>query len=138
MDERAFVAEFIKDLNPVLACERMGHDELIAPDIAYDFLGKDHVQQAMAEALAAPPPQRRLNDFTPRDLGVTEGYIVMRLKSIADRAPKAAEQLKALELLGKTIGVFKDTTKLELTETKKSAFSAEERRRAIETFRNKR
>jgi hypothetical protein len=137
MDERAFVNEFVKDLNPVLACERMGHDELLAPDVAYEFLGKDYIQEAMAEALLIKDAQRKINNVSASDLGITEGYIMMRLKSIADRSPKPEQQIKALELLGKTIGVFKDTTKLEVQETKKSAFTPEERRQMIETYRQR-
>jgi hypothetical protein len=137
MDERAFVNEFTKDLNPVLACERMGHDELIAPDVAYEFLGKDYIQEAMAEAMLVHKAQRNINNVTAGDLGITEGYIMMRLKTIADRSPKPEQQIKALELLGKTIGVFKDTTKLEVTETKKNAFTPEERRKAIEAYRQR-
>jgi beta-lactamase regulating signal transducer with metallopeptidase domain len=137
MAERAFVREFVKDMNPALACVRMGHDELIAMDVAYEYLGKEYIRDAMAEALLAHKEQQRWNDFSARDLGITDAYIMMRLKSIADRAEKPGEQLKALELLGKTIGVFKDTTKVEVTQPKASAFSPEERKRMIETYRSR-
>lgn len=135
--ERQFVNEWIKDSNPVLACERMGYDELVAPDVAYEMLGLEHVKDAMAEAFMHHKYYNDMNNMTPADLGVNDAYIVMRLKSIADRAQKTTEQLKAIELLGKTIGIFKDSTKVEVTDNKKSVFSAEDRRIMMEHIKRR-
>jgi hypothetical protein len=134
--DRLFVSEFLKDLNPTMAAERMGYAEDQAYPIACEFLAKDAVQYAMAEGLLLQREARkRIELLTKEDIGINPNYVLYRLKALADRSPKPEQQLKALELLGKALGIFKENVKVDVSDSPKSLFDPAERRRLLESVR---
>lgn len=50
--ERVFVAEYLIDLNAAAAARRAGFSAKTAKEIGYQLLGKPHVQEAIAAAMA--------------------------------------------------------------------------------------
>jgi hypothetical protein len=113
-----FVVEFCRDLNPLAAVLRLGYDELIAEPVAREFISKPHLQEAIAKRLTIYGQNPRKLSITPADMGVTPEYILLKLKQIADYDNMKAHckadlvqpqvKLKALEMLGKHIGMFGD------------------------------
>ena len=124
--QRRFVEEYIVDLNARQAAIRAGYSEKTATEIGYENLTKPHIQEAIAEA------QRERMERTQ----ITQDEVIRRLLENADIASgKKAIVLtqtrktddgeivgndvaqfvyepssvnKALELLGKHLGMFKD------------------------------
>jgi hypothetical protein len=119
-DEYVFVKEYCKDLNPIGAVERgFSHvPELQVFETAADYINRPSVQEAIAIRLANGNKNGPKMIITPSDLGITEGYVLVRLKDIADFCNVTAQtkadlvqpqvRVKALELMGKHIGMFND------------------------------
>lgn len=108
--ERDFCREFAKDYNPELAAIRVGSDPLLAADMAYELVGRQEIIDYTAECvMEARYSVTALNNLKPEDYGINEAYIMIRLKDISYKG-KYGEQLKALELMGKQIGMFKGDT----------------------------
>ena len=120
--QQRFVEEYIKDLNATQAAIRAGYSARTAGKKGPELLKKQHVAQAITEAKATR---------TERTL-VTADYVVTNLRRIAERCMERrpvldskGEQIigedgkpawtfdskgatRALELLGKHIGIFTD------------------------------
>lgn len=102
--QKAFVAEYLVDLNATAAARRAGYSAKTADRIGPELLGKTCVSQAIQEAIL--DRQKRTE--------VTQDYVIEQLKAIADREAsdaqnselKVANKIKALELLGKHLGIF--------------------------------
>ena len=92
------------DLNATAAAGRAGYSRKTAAQMAYRLLQREDIQTAIQQA----------RDDRQRRTGVTQDYVIEKLKEIADKAAsddtgselKYANKLKALELLGKHVGVF--------------------------------
>jgi hypothetical protein len=128
-DEVQYVNEYMRHMNGMDAALAMGYDELIAFDVAKDYAERPHIREAIQERTSeCHLPEVSI---TPKDYGITEGYIMVRLKNIADRG-EHKNALKALELLGKHIGMFKEKeTKIYTI----NSFAAEDRQKAIEALK---
>ena len=104
-----FVDEYLIDLNATAAATRAGYSEKNAGKIGPELLGKTRITQALAERLKAR--QERTE--------ITQDYVLKNLKKIADRAsdyhdaPHMQAANKALELLGKHLGMFRDSVQMD-------------------------
>lgn len=104
--QKLFVAEYLVDLNATQAAIRAGYSEKRASEIGYQLLQKTTVQAEVQEAMA---------DREERT-GVTQDRVVAELERVAfaeahdytDTDLKYANKLKALELLGRHLGMFTD------------------------------
>jgi phage terminase small subunit len=133
--EQRFCVEYIKDLNPIRAVMRMGYDEIAAPHKAAEFMDALWVRKAIEQLIEQRNALEGIITKSPKDLGITDGYLIHRLKEISESSPKPEHQLRALELLGKSIGLFKENAKIELTDAngkKKSMFDPAQRKAMME------
>ncbi len=123
-----FVAEYIKDFNATQAAIRAGYSEKTAGAIGAENLTKPEIQEAISTAMSERAKRTEL----------TQDYIVSNLMEIVSRTMQATpvirkgEQLtdengqgvwefdaknalRALELLGKHLGMFSDKIKAEIS-----------------------
>lgn len=109
--QKRFVDEYLKDLNASAAARRAGYSGKTADRIGPELLGKTCVSKLIAERI-----QKR-----QQRTEITQDFVLTNLKEIVQRSmqhegadeydPRAAA--KALELLGKHLGMFTDKIKLE-------------------------
>lgn len=100
--QKAFVQEYLVDLNATAAARRAGYSPKTADRIGPELLGKTCVAQAIQEAM-----QKR-----QERVEVSQDYVVNKLLEITEKeasdAPesdlKYSSKLRALELLGKHLG----------------------------------
>lgn len=125
-----FVEEYLVDLNATQAAIRAGYSETSARSTAFDNLQKQEIQDAISKE------QEKRSKRTHVD----QDWVITRLRSVAERSLQAervtdragntvlvenkdgdmvpaytfnaAGANKALELLGKNIGMFTDKTEL--------------------------
>lgn len=150
--QKRFVEEYLIDLNATQAAIRAGYSPLTARDIGCENLTKPNIQEAIDKAIAERSRRTGVNaDRVVRELAkiafVNAGEVVdfdtailmdkiseddmaaiqsVKVKTFGEdgveREVKLADKLKALELLGKHLGLFKD--KVELDGTVKADMSA--------------
>lgn len=109
--QERFVQEYLLDLNATQAAIRAGYSRKTADRIGPELLGKTWVSEAIRKAKNARSARTE----------ITQDYVIKKLKAIADQDAsdgqdselKYASQLKALELLGKHLGMFTDRMKVE-------------------------
>ena len=102
--QKQFVAEYLIDLNATQAAIRAGYSKKTADRIGPELLGKTCVSNALKVAM----------DERARRVEVTQDMVAEELRKIgfADAADyndtklKYGNKLKALELLGKHLGMF--------------------------------
>lgn len=102
--QKRFVAEYLMDLNATQAAKRAGYSANRASELGYQLLQKTTVQEALKDAL-----QER-----SERTGITQDAVIEELGKVAfadaadytDAVLKYANKLKALELLGKHLGLF--------------------------------
>lgn len=109
--QKRFVDEYLKDLNASAAARRAGYSVKTADRIGPELLGKTCVSKLIAERI-----QKR-----QQRTEITQDFVLTNLKEIVQRSmqhegadeydPRAAA--KALELLGKHLGMFTDKIRLE-------------------------
>ena len=103
--------EYLVDLNATQAAIRAGYSKNRASELGYQLLQKTTVQSAV---------QKAQKDRSKRT-EITQDYVINKLKAIADQEAsdgtdselKYSSQLKALELLGRHLGMFTDRMKVE-------------------------
>ena len=102
-----FIEEYLLDLNAAAAARRAGYSEKNADSIAAQLLSKTKVFEAVQSAIAARSAKAE----------ITAEYVLENLKRLSERcmseeefAPSAAA--RALELLGKHLGLFSDRVEL--------------------------
>jgi hypothetical protein len=111
--ELDFVKEYCKDLDVKAAAERLGFDESLAEETGFELLARDQVQTAIAARLIDLNSQpQAMMALKPADYGVTEGYVLLGLKRLAEdpdfKKVTSNVKVKAYELMGKHIGMFQD------------------------------
>lgn len=127
--QTAFVREYLVDLNATQAAIRAGYSERTASRIGPQLLGKTCVREAIEKAQAK----------RARRVEVTQDYVLSNLVEVVERTMQRAPVLdrkgeqvtdeegravwtfdakganKALELLGKHLGIFTDKVKAEVS-----------------------
>ena len=127
--QTAFVREYLVDLNATQAAIRAGYSERTASRIGPQLLGKTCVREAIEKAQAK----------RARRVEVTQDYVIENLVEIVERSMQRAPVLdrkgeqvtdeegravwtfdakganRALELLGKHLGIFTDKVKAEVS-----------------------
>ena len=96
--QERFIEEFLVDLNGAAAARRAGYSEKSAAHTASGLLAQPEIRQALQDALEASQDDPVIAEL--RRLAFSEG-------SDANGAEvKLSSKLKALELLGKHLGLF--------------------------------
>ena len=102
--QKAFVREYLVDLNATQAAIRAGYSSNTATKIASENLTKPDIQKAVQAALKAREKRTE----------VTQDYVITKLREIVEKEAsdgpdselKYANKIRALELLGKHTGAF--------------------------------
>ena len=102
--QKAFIQEYLVDLNATQAAIRAGYSKKTAYSIGQENLSKPEIQQALQEA------QKRREKRTE----VTQDYVIAKLREIVakdasdgpDSELKYANKIRAFELLGKPPGAL--------------------------------
>lgn len=100
-----FVSEYLIDLNATAAAKRAGYKN---PEIGRQLITKNNVAAAIAAAIKKREKKTE----------ITAEYVLSNLKTIVERCMSSSEfdargAAKALELLGKHLGMFTDKVKVE-------------------------
>lgn len=104
--QKRFIDEYLIDLNATAAAARAGYKD---PNKGRQLVTKSNVSQAIAE---------RLKDRQQRT-EITQDYVLRNLKKIAEKsmgysdAPHQQAATKALELLGKHLGMFRESVQMD-------------------------
>lgn len=100
--QKRFCEEYLIDLNATQAAIRAGYSSKTASRIAIELLNKTHVSKYLAELM------RKRSESTR----ITSEQVVKELEKIAfsDAEITGKEKMKALELLGKHLGMFQNQT----------------------------
>ena len=104
--QKAFVQEYLIDLNATQAARRAGYKN---PEIGRQLITNHNVSSAIQAALKAREKRTE----------VTQDYVITKLREIAEKDAsdgpdsdlKYSSKIKALELLGKHVGAFDGGTK---------------------------
>lgn len=102
--EKIFVEEYLKDLNGAAACRRMGYAPGTAKTMAHRLRHSQAVEEAIRKALEAELPggeARVLRELWALACGESSDANGAVLKT--------ASKLRALELIGKHLGMFDGT-----------------------------
>lgn len=102
--QERFVEEYLVDLNATQAAIRAGYSSKTAEQMGYQLLQKTSVQKALQEAI----------EERSKRTGITQEKVIEEIGKIAfaeahdysDTDLKYSNKLKALELLGKHLGMF--------------------------------
>ena len=95
--QRAFVYEYLKDKNATQAAIRAGYKPSTAGSIGAENLKKPKISAAIKEAL----------EDREKNSKITVEWVLARIASIAtDPEAQQRDQLKALELIGKHLGMW--------------------------------
>ena len=102
--QKAFIQEYLVDLNATQAAIRAGYSIKTATKIASENLTKPDIQKAVQTALKAREKRTE----------VTQDYVIAKLREIVEKDAsdgpdselKYANKIRALELLGKHTGAF--------------------------------
>ena len=105
--QRAFVEEYLIDLNATASAKRAGYSQRTAYSIGEENLRKPEIQKAIAEAQKARAERVKL----------TQDYVINDLMEIVERcmereAFNAIGAIRALELLGKHLGMFRERVEM--------------------------
>jgi len=104
--QKRFIDEYLIDLNATAAAARAGYKD---PNKGRQLVTKSNVSQAIAT---------RLKDRQQRT-EITQDYVLRNLKKIAEKsmgysdAPHQQAATKALELLGKHLGMFRESVQMD-------------------------
>lgn len=99
--QEQFLAEYLKDFNGAAAARRMGYSEGSAKTIASRLLRTPGIREALAMELTKPSPTRVIAEL--QAVAFAEG------SDENGSGTKLASKLRALELLGKHLGLFEGT-----------------------------
>ena len=106
--QKRFVAEYLVDLNATQAAIRAGYSKKTADRIGPELLGKtcvlEEVQKAMADR------EKRTEITQDRVLNELGKVAFAKAADYTDATLKYANKLRALELIGKHLGMFDGKT----------------------------
>jgi len=106
--QAAFIREYTKDFNGTQAAIRAGYSAKTAQEIAAQNLSKLIIQKAITESLKKVEKRTEITvDMVVKKLAM------IGFAKIGDMDVKVSDQTKALDLLGKHLGMF--TQKVEVT-----------------------
>lgn len=97
--QAAFVQEYMTDLNATQAAIRAGYSVKTAGSFGHDLLKKPEIQAAIAEAQASRAARTEITADR-----VLDGFAAIAFSD--DGETKDGDRLKALELIGKHLGMF--------------------------------
>ena len=132
--QKAFVQEYLIDLNATQAAIRAGYSEKTAYEIGRQNLNKLEIQ----EAIKAKADERSIQSE------LTEEWVLQRLKFIADTCSKPDENgkidskgaVRAVELIGKHRAMFTDKLQADITGTIQTTLSLDDRLKLISDISN--
>lgn len=102
--QQRFIEEYLVDLNATQAAIRAGYSENTAQAIGYENLRKPQIQQALGTAIR---DRSQRTGFTQKMVVEELGKVAFQEASdAASSEMKYSSKLKALELLGKHLGMF--------------------------------
>ena len=96
--QERFVDEYMVDMNAAQAVKRAGYNTQAPAQMGLKVLRTPKVAEEVA---------RRLEQKRERTQ-VTENYVINRLVNLAESTDKDSDKLRALELLGRSLGIFRD------------------------------
>lgn len=114
-----FCEEYLIDLNATQAAIRAGYSEKTANRIASELLSKLDIQEKIAELKAERAKRTEM----------TQDSVIQELAAVARAEVKgvcAVDKLKALELLGKHLGMFVERYEVNAAEIEKRIAEARE------------
>lgn len=100
--QQRFVDEYMVDLNATQAAIRAGYSAKSAEKIGHQLLEKTRVSN---EILKRKAKLSSVANWTAAD-------VLKRLARLADEGYKDSDKIKALELIGRHIGMFQDKVEL--------------------------
>ena len=101
--QEAFAIEYLKDKNATQAAIRAGYSKKTAYSIGCEMLRKPEIQEII----------RTKQEEAVKNAEVSVDWIVQQCKEIASNVlTKDADKLRALELLGKYLGMFTDRVEM--------------------------
>ena len=102
--QKRFVAEYLVDLNATQAAIRAKYSEKTAEQMGYQLLQKTSVQKAVQEAMKNRQQRTEITqDKVLEELGKVA---FAKAADYTDATLKYSNKLRALELLGKHLGMF--------------------------------
>ena len=99
-----FVEEYMKDLNPLQAALRSGYHESSAALVAQAMMKNINVQERIKQKQHETAKRNEIN----------EDYLVKKLVDIIEGEDKTADRIKAIQLLGKHLGMFEKKIAVEV------------------------
>ena len=108
--QKRFVDEYLIDLNATQAAIRAGYSQQCAKEQGYRMLTYVHIQEEI----------KKVMDEQTSKLNIDTYYILKRLKDIAENheATNPSVCIKALELMGKYLGMFSQKVEVGITALK--------------------
>ena len=104
--QAAFVLEYLVDLNATQAAIRAGYREKTAASMGWELLRKPEIQEAIAAAQAERAESTKVDAAF-----VLNG--LQREAAAGDTGEPNTARIRAMELLGKHLGMFADRLKVE-------------------------
>ena len=105
----AFVQEYLKDLNATQAAIRAGYSERTAGQTGHEILKFPEIQAALADAQAERSERTKVDAAF-----VLNG--LQREAAAGDTGEPNTARIRAMELLGKHLGMFVERAQVEVTE----------------------
>lgn len=111
--QAAFIREYLIDLNATQAAIRAGYSERTARKIGHENLTKPDIAAAIAQAQAerAERVQIDADEVLAHLTAIARGEVRTEKATkvgIVDLPPDFGERIRAMELLGKHLGMFKE------------------------------
>lgn len=115
--QQRFVEEYLIDLNATQAAIRAGYSPKTAMEQGYQLLQKTSVSLEIAKQMAEQSKRTGINaDRVIRELAKM-GFA--DIEAIEEYKMKGADKVKALELLGKHLGMFKEKVDVSIEKSEK-------------------